>query len=168
MNSRLDSAEIALECEELDLLALMAEVCAPYDLTAEGESVVVHGDARLLRRLVQNLLENARRYADGATRASVKRGAEGDCVLSICDDGPGVPVDERERIFEPFYRPASAGRQRRASGSEASPSDSTQGEGGLGLALVRQIAERHGGSVLCLAAEGGGTCFEVRLPAPPA
>jgi signal transduction histidine kinase len=165
MNSRLDSPELALEPEDLDLLALTAEVCAPYEVEAEGESVLVEGEARLLRRLIQNLLENARRYAGGANAASVRRGADGDCVLTVCDGGPGVPPDERERIFEPFYRPTSPPEQSREHTGEAGPSDSTQGEGGLGLALVRQIAERHGGSVRCLAAEGGGTCFEVRLPA---
>lgn len=154
MNSRLDSPELELENEPVELLALLAEVCASFDVPSEGESMLVRGDARLLRRLMQNLLENARRYAGGATHATLTRSADGGCLLAISDAGPGVPAEERERIFEPFYRPSGAGESRQ----------STQGEGGLGLALVRQIAERHGGSVRCVDADGGGTRFEVCLP----
>ena len=83
----------------------------------------------------------------------VGRSAGGEIRLRVTDSGPGVPAEERERIFEPFYRPPSARSQ----------SDSGVG---LGLALVRQIAERHGGTVRCLPADGGGTCFEVLLAAP--
>jgi signal transduction histidine kinase len=69
----------------------------------------------------------------------------------VCDRGPGVPEAERERIFEPFYRPAGA-RER-------------EGGVGLGLSLVRQIARKHGGEVRCLPRKGGGSCFEVTLGA---
>ncbi len=158
LSSRLDSHELALQREEIDLLAVLAEVCAPFDVATAGERVLVHGDARLLRRLMQNLLENARRHAGGASEATVTRCGENECLLAVSDAGPGVPPDERERIFEPFYRPPGAVLR------DGEPSNSTQGEGGLGLALVRQIAERHGGVVRCVEGEGGGTRFEVRLP----
>ena len=71
--------------------------------------------------------------------------------LTVADRGPGVPVSERERIFDPFYRPEER--------------SSAETGVGLGLALVRQIAERHGGLVACRAREGGGTCFVLDLPA---
>ena len=72
-------------------------------------------------------------------------------VLKVCDRGPGVPDSYRERIFEPFFRlPGHAERE---------------GGVGLGLALVRQIALRHGGQVQCLPREGGGSCFVLSLPA---
>jgi signal transduction histidine kinase len=151
--SRLDSQELELEREATDLLAMLAEEAARFDVEASGDPVIVNGDPRLLRRLIKNLLENARRHAGGVSAASVTASGEGDCLLTISDAGPGVPAEEREHIFEPFYRLAG----------QVDPS-STQGEGGLGLALVRQIAERHGGAVRCTEREGGGTCFEVRLP----
>jgi len=77
--------------------------------------------------------------------------AAGRAVLDVRDHGPGVPPDERERIFEPFYRLAAA----RESGHGS----------GLGLALVREIARRHGGDAVCLAAECSGSRFCVDLPA---
>jgi len=70
--------------------------------------------------------------------------------LDVCDSGPGVPEDQRERIFEPFYRLPGA--------SEAA------GGVGLGLSLVRQIAQHHGGNVACLANAQRGCCFRVTLP----
>jgi signal transduction histidine kinase len=153
--SRLEAATGLDRREPVDLLALAAEEGAHYDTEAEGEPIIVEGDRLLLRRLVRNLLENARRYAgDGPIELSVARGKgqEGDrAILDVRDHGPGVAPDERERIFEPFYRPAATRETGRGSG--------------LGLALVRDIAGRHGGSVVCLAAEGGGSRFRVDLPA---
>ena len=71
--------------------------------------------------------------------------------LSVCDRGPGVPEAFRERIFEAFFRLPGHGER--------------EGGVGLGLSLVRQIAERHGGSVRCEARDGGGSCFVLTLPA---
>jgi len=153
--SRLEATTGLERREPVDLLALAAEEGAHYDTEAEGEPVMVEGDRLLLRRLVRNLLENARRYAgDGPIELSVARqkGREGDrAILDVRDHGPGVAPAERERIFEPFYRPAATRETGRGSG--------------LGLALVRDIAGRHGGSVICLAADGGGSRFRVDLPA---
>jgi signal transduction histidine kinase len=103
----------------------------------------------MLRRLLRNLLDNARRYADGSPiEATIGPLDHGGALLRIADRGPGVPVAERERIFEPFYRSASERSDRGV---------------GLGLSLVRQIARHHAGDVYCLPREGGGTCFEVKL-----
>ena len=74
--------------------------------------------------------------------------------MRVCDRGPGVPEAYRERIFEAFFRlPGHAERE---------------GGVGLGLALVRQLAERHGGGVRCEPREGGGSCFVLSLPVTPA
>ena len=146
--SRLDATN-ALECREtVDLLALLAEEGARTGAEVCGERVRIEGDSRLLRRLLRNLLENARRYgADSPVEARVGVRAGAGALLRVADRGPGVPEAERERIFQPFYRPPGT----RQSGT------------GLGLALVRRIARHYGGEVRCFDRPGGGTCFEVTL-----
>ena len=139
--------------EPVDLIGLAAEECARHgaelDVAAADAEVMLTGVPRLLRRLIRNLLENARRYGDGEVRVSVRReGAH--AVLRVSDRGPGVPPAERERIFEPFYRLPGASER--------------EGGVGLGLALVKSIAQRHGGSVRCEDAQGGGAQFTVTLP----
>jgi signal transduction histidine kinase len=109
----------------------------------------VAGEERLLRRALRNLLENARRYGGGEiTLQATTVGARAE--LRVCDRGPGVPEALRERIFEPFFRlPGHAERE---------------GGVGLGLALVKQIAQRHQGAVRCEPRDGGGSCFVLSLP----
>jgi signal transduction histidine kinase len=151
LSSRLEAVPGLEHNEPVDLLAVAAEEAAHYDTEASGQPVTINGDRLLLRRLIRNLLENARRYAgDGPIDVSVAREADR-AVLQVRDHGPGVPSDERERIFEPFYRLAATRESGRGSG--------------LGLALVREIARRHGGEAVCLAAEGGGSRFRIDLPA---
>lgn len=148
--SRLDAASALPPLEDVDLTALAAEECARTGASLEAKPVVVRGDARLLRRLIRNLLENAGRHGAGTPIDVQLKCVDASAVLDVCDRGPGIPENERERIFEPFYRAAGA-RER-------------DGSVGLGLALVRQIAVRHGGSVACRPRAGGGAWFEVRLP----
>jgi signal transduction histidine kinase len=132
------------------LLAVAAEEASRTGAAVSGQDVVVAGDERLLRRAVRNLLENAQRYGGGEVTVQVSADAAG-AQLRVCDRGPGVPETYRERIFEPFFRlPGHAERE---------------GGVGLGLALVRQIAARHGGSVRCEPHAGGGSCFVISLPA---
>ncbi|TFY98059.1 sensor histidine kinase [Ramlibacter rhizophilus] len=153
--SRLDAPDADIgPVETVDLTGLAAEECARLDaellVSEDGHAVEVPGVARLLRRVVRNLLENARRYSEGPVSMAVRREG-GQAVLSVHDRGPGVPPEQRERIFEPFYR--LPGASERAGGV------------GLGLALVKSIVERHRGSVRCEGREGGGASFVVRLPA---
>ena len=132
------------------LLALAAEEAARVGALADGQDLSVRGDERLLRRAVRNLVENARRHGAGAIEIHVDQ-VGNQVHLRVCDRGPGVPPAYRERIFEAFFRlPGQAERE---------------GGVGLGLALVRQIATRHGGHVRCLPRDGGGSCFELSLPA---
>lgn len=148
--SRLDAMPAPDRREETDLLALAAEEAARMDVPVEGEPVLVQGEAVLLRRMLRNLLENARRHAPGAAVDVRVRRVPGGAELEVADHGPGVPEAERARIFEPFYRPAGAREG---------------GDGyGLGLSLVRQIARRHGGDARCEAREGGGSRFVVYVP----
>ena len=151
--SRLDSREVDVGTEEsVDLIGLSAEECARVDAELQLQDLAaleVPGVAKLLRRAVRNLLENARRYSHGEITLALAR-IDGQAEIRVDDRGPGVPADQRERIFEKFYRLPGA--------SERS------GGVGLGLALVRSIAERHRGSVRCEAREGGGARFVLRLP----
>ncbi len=151
LSSRLE-AGAAMHMEDLvDLLGLAAEEASRVQAQVQGEPLVVLGSDRLLRRALRNLLENARRYAGEAIEVYVATSASGQVLLQVCDRGPGVPEAERERIFEPFYR--MSGHAEREGGV------------GLGLALVRQIAQRHGGNAHCEPREGGGSCFVISLPA---
>ena len=134
----------------VDLLALLAEECARSGAELTGEPAQLPGDPDLLRRLFRNLLENALRHGGGAVEVGVGE-RDRRIEVRICDRGPGVSEDERERIFEAFYRPART----RESGN---------GGTGLGLAIARQIAEQHKGQVSCQPRDGGGSCFVVSLP----
>ncbi len=165
--SRLDAREADMgTVEAVDLVGLVAEECARVNadlnavLQATAESpegateLVVHGVNKLLRRALRNLLENARRHASGATGATgitvnLRREVD-EAVIMVCDRGPGVPPALRERIFEPFYRLPGATER--------------DGGVGLGLALVKSIAIRHGGTVVCDNNPQGGACFVIRLP----
>ncbi len=146
--SRLDATGRPEEhFENVDLTALVAEECARAEVGFEGQLATVAGDARLLRRLIRNLIENARRYgADQPVEVRLARSGAA-VTLEVADRGPGVAAAERERIFEPFYRVLGASEQ--------------QGGVGLGLALVNQIAVRHGAVVECLERPGGGSIFRV-------
>ena len=166
--SRLDAKQADAEpFESLDLTGLAAEECARTnaELSAElggvaGDSVdtsahslMVQGSPRLLRRLIRNLLENARRYSTGDVNlalAKIRVGSRTLAVITVQDRGPGVPEAQRERIFEPFYRLPGASER--------------DGGVGLGLALVKSIAQRHNGTVRCEARPGGGASFIVELP----
>lgn len=147
--SRMDADSRNAPAAEVELLALAAEEAARVGARVGGDPCNIHGDARLLRRLLRNLLENARRYArDSQIDVDIEPLPGGACVR-VQDQGPGVPPAERERIFEPFYRPAGSAETGKGSG--------------LGLALVRRIARHHGGEARYVERDGGGACIEVEL-----
>jgi signal transduction histidine kinase len=146
--SRLDANPSLQVVEDVDLLALVAEECARHDACElDGRPAMVRGDARLLRRVVRNLLENARRHGAPPIRAELRCDGTS-AVLDVIDSGPGVPAAERERVFTPFYR----------LGEDASGA-------GLGLSLVRQIARLHGGEAVVAPRPNAPGCFRVTLPA---
>jgi signal transduction histidine kinase len=156
--SRLDAQEADMgTIESVDLMGLCAEECARVGAVLEAHSGLQHfemqGVAKLLRRLIRNLLENAGRYGaikgpEDVSVVCIKE--ETHLLIQVCDRGPGVPLAYRDKIFEPFFRLPGASER--------------AGSVGLGLALVKSIAQRHGGQVSCQDREGGGSCFEVRLP----
>jgi len=110
-------------------------------------SAIVDGDERRLRELARNLLENGVRHARASVRIASQRNGR-TCDVVVEDDGEGVPPDDRERVFERFYR-------RRDDGVGT----------GLGLAIVRWIAHAHGGNVALTQAAQGGARFVATFPA---
>ncbi|MFF4508696.1 sensor histidine kinase [Streptomyces sp. NPDC001401] len=138
-----------------DLGALAREETARRrSATLDAEAVEVAGSQGQLGRLLANLLDNAERHARSAVTVSVRR--DGDAaVLAVADDGDGVPEGDRERVFERFVRLDDA-RSR------------DDGGAGLGLAIARDVAVRHGGTLTVRDAPAGGALFELRLPLAPA
>jgi two-component system sensor histidine kinase KdpD len=107
-------------------------------------------------RILVNLIENALKYSPADTPIDVAMRGEGAMIaIAIADRGSGVPAAERERIFEPFYRPAGG----------ASPDGARAGGAGLGLAIARRLALAQGGTLSYEDRPGGGSIFTLRLPA---
>ncbi|MGW6546055.1 sensor histidine kinase [Streptomyces massasporeus] len=135
----------------VDLAGLAREAAeGRTGVTVESEPVEVAGSRGQLGRVLANLLDNAQRHARSAVTVHVRR--EGDrAVVGVADDGDGVPEDDRERIFERFVR-LDAARSR------------DDGGAGLGLAIARDVAVRHGGTLTAGQGPAGGALFELRLP----
>ncbi|MEV7860508.1 HAMP domain-containing sensor histidine kinase [Streptomyces hirsutus] len=148
--ARLDAGERPVDAR-VDLAALAREEAAGRTgVTVDAESAEVAGSRGQLARVLGNLLDNGRRHARETVSVSVRR--EGDwAVLAVADDGDGVAEADRERIFERFVR-LDAARSR------------DDGGAGLGLAIARDVAVRHGGTLTAGAAPSGGALFELRLP----
>ncbi|NTX66183.1 HAMP domain-containing protein [Myxococcus sp. CA051A] len=135
---------LAALCETLTLLPHKAVLAAPGP---DEEPLVVRVEARLIERATSNLILNALRHANSRVQVSLSR--EGRAIhIHVDDDGPGIPLAERERIFEPFHR-----------------LDDERHGFGLGLAIVHRIAEVHGGSVRALGSALGGARFTLSFPA---
>jgi signal transduction histidine kinase len=135
------------------LAAVVARNGSPVVRLARPEAQLwTVGDADALSRVVANLLDNAIRHAAAAVRVAVQPDGAYHLV-TVVDDGPGIPAADRERVFGRFTR-LDDGRARDAGGA------------GLGLAIVRELVRRHGGTVI-LADAGPGLRAEVRLPAAP-
>ncbi|MFF7771296.1 sensor histidine kinase [Streptomyces massasporeus] len=148
--ARLDAGERPNDAR-VDLAGLAREaVEGRTGVTVDAEPVEVAGSRGQLGRVLANLLDNAQRHARSAVTVNVRR--EGDrAVVGVADDGDGVPEDDRERIFERFVR-LDAARSR------------DDGGAGLGLAIARDVAVRHGGTLTAGRGPAGGALFELRLP----
>ncbi|MER5720133.1 HAMP domain-containing sensor histidine kinase [Streptomyces sp. NPDC002132] len=153
--ARLDAGERPAD-GRVDLAALVREATAQRSgVRVDAEPVEVAGSRGQLGRVLANLLDNARRHAREEVTVSVRRdnGPDGRWALvAVADDGDGVPEADRERVFERFVR-LDAARTR------------DEGGAGLGLAIARDVAERHGGTLTVRQAPAGGALFELRLPA---
>ena len=160
--SRLQNPRLAPERIEVSLDEFIDSILGSFDEELEAPHIVLDVllqgtqarfalDPRLTARAVQNLLRNAMRYCDGRIQVGVNVSAQG-CELWVDDDGIGVPEQERERVFEPFYR---LDRSR----------DRATGGFGLGLAISRRALEAQGGTLSVEQAPLGGARFKLWLPA---
>ncbi len=151
---RLDRAPLDLRAVATDALEAVHPLMQEKGQTLEvdlPEPLPYHGDARRLEQVLVSLLDNAHRHTPPGTRIQLSgRAPEGEIRLVVSDDGPGIPADEREAVFERFHRVASA-----------------EGGSGLGLAIARAIVEMHGGCIRLESRPGAGAAFHVALPSRP-
>jgi signal transduction histidine kinase len=160
------SGSRAYASEPLSMSTLVDEVLRDSRLALEQAGMTVErdvapelpeirGDAVALRLALANLVANAVKFAAAGKWVAVRASARADAkrvVLRVEDRGPGIPREEREQVFEPFYRGPAAER------------NATPGSG-LGLSLVRHVVRAHGGRVRVEGREGGGTAVVLELPA---
>nr|WP_314484933.1 ATP-binding protein [uncultured Pseudomonas sp.] len=161
--SRLYNADQARERVEVSLLELVDSVLGSFAEELDGRGILWEVqaepdlprfvlDPRLTARAVQNLVRNAMRYCEQRLLLRLCLEPDGACLLTVEDDGIGIPVEERERIFQPFYR---LDRSR----------DRSTGGFGLGLAISRRAIEGQGGTLTVAQSPLGGAQFRIRLPA---
>jgi two-component system OmpR family sensor kinase len=139
-----DLAEVVVEAA-----GELGPVSGDHEIVLDVHPVVVQASRDELHRLAINLLENSLRHTPQGTKISVSTSStDGEATLVVQDDGPGVPPELVPTLFERFVRGAG----------------DRGGSFGLGLAIVRAVAESHGGTVALQTADGGGARFVVRLP----
>lgn len=160
--ARLESGELPLTLDDFDLHNLLLELTSTYvqeaneqgiilNVVQSAEPMVIRGDREKLRRVIVNLVDNALKFtpSGGTIEVSANREAA-NAILSVTDDGPGIPSDLREHIFERFAQvPGVSGRRRGT---------------GLGLAFARLAVEAHGGRIWVEEAPGGGSLFRFEIP----
>ncbi|HVX20620.1 MAG TPA: HAMP domain-containing sensor histidine kinase [Acidimicrobiales bacterium] len=155
--SRLDAGADGRDVTEVPLDELVLRSASrnggavPVRVAPEAVGLRVPADKRCLQRAVANLLDNADAHAGGAVLVALDCDAEW-ATISVEDAGPGVPVEERDLVFERFYRGRAAGRRSSTTGT------------GLGLSLVHEHLAAHGGTVHVEDRDGGGARFVLRLP----
>ena len=153
----------ALEREPVDAFSLVHETADEFRAPAEARGLrlewaaepglLITGDRNALRQALANLVANATRLAPAGTRIRVRAGRDGPWIwLAVDDEGPGIAAEDQDRVFQRFWR----GDEARAGGERRS---------GLGLTIVRQIAEAHGGEVKLVSAPGRGSTFALWVPA---
>lgn len=163
MLARADSGRYPLRKRPLYLNDLVEEVARAGAVLAADRSAsvkltnlpeaVFHGDEDLLRQMLLNLVDNAVKFtpSDGAVTLSLER-RENDYLLSVVDNGPGIPAEARQHVFERFYR------------ADRTRARAEDGGAGLGLAIARWIARAHDGDIELRDSRGTGTEFIIRLP----
>ena len=158
--TRLEQGTQRIAMEHADISSLVEVICGeqpqlPRGITLQSDiqpDVEAWFDVTLMSRLLQNLINNAAQYGrENGHIWVVLRRMEGDVVLSVRDDGIGIPAERLDKIWQRFYQVESARGE--------------EGGAGLGLPMVQQIAALHGGTVTVDSREGEGSCFTLRFPA---
>jgi PAS domain S-box-containing protein len=159
--SRLQAGHVPLAPETVDLSTEVEALIAPHADAVGGQRFVndVPTDLRIvtdrdaLERVLGNLIGNASRYSGAGSIIRVRAEPDGDggTLITVSDNGPGIPVEHQQRLFDRFYQVPGAGSRRGT---------------GVGLAIVREYVRQQGGSVWCESSEGAGAAFRVRLPKP--
>lgn len=157
--TRLDQGTELAHLVPVELLTLLRSLCQEQRnhrknlILESSEEVIVPADVTLLSRLIQNLIDNGFQYAkpEGHVWLSVRR-SQGEVLLQVRDDGIGIPLDQQEKIWQRFY--------------QVDPARSDKGGAGLGLALVQQIAQIHGGYMTLESVSCVGSSFTLHLPDP--
>jgi len=154
---RMEQGTEKMVFETMEAGELVSEICRegnwdPSRIEIKAESpVYISGDRGLIANLMTNLIDNAFKYgkADGVIEVSV-RSCGDEALLAVKDEGPGIPAEHRDKIWKRFY--------------QADPSRSSAEGAGLGLAIVRQIAQLHGGRMTLESEEGKGSLFTLHVP----
>ena len=158
--SRIEAGTFSFTFSDVDLAELLRDVVAAAELAQDevalstqvsGSLPQVRGDRERLRQVIQNLIDNAVKYSSAGSCVRVNATAEdGGVVIDVADEGPGIPLEDQQLIFEKFGR---------SGGGAAKPGS------GLGLFIARSIAEAHGGSLEVESVPARGSVFRLELPA---
>jgi signal transduction histidine kinase len=164
--SRMERGEKKYQFQAIDLAAVVRETIETHrphleaaqfriESALPNEPITINGDRDALAQILVNLLSNAEKYSGTSREIRVEMDARTQPVryveVRVLDRGTGVPAGSEQKIFDQFYR------------AHDSLSSGIQGSG-LGLTLARQIARAHGGDVVYVRRDGGGSCFSLRLP----
>lgn len=146
--NRIETGELVLQTRRVRVREVLADLADDYRFRVSGDDAVAMLDPPRAQQIFANLLDNARKHGKGDVLVEVGR-ENGDVVVRVSDEGPGIPAHELERVFHRFYR---VDRSRSHPGS------------GLGLAIAKHLVALHGGTIRAYNRPAGGATFEVRLP----
>lgn len=167
--SQIESGALRLQLEPTPIGELVADTIEAYEAQAQERDIWIEraagpalpsviADAPRLQRVLRNLIDNALRYTPAGGRVRIEARVDGAAArVTITDDGPGVPVEDLERVFDRFYRAEPA--RRRADGAPGRPAGA-----GLGLAIARGLIQAHGGQIWAEPIPDGGTAFHFTVP----
>ena len=157
--ARIERGEVALRCHDVELAPVvdevrskLATVLAGYDVQVKLDATTAWCDREAVGRIIELLVSNATRFSPLASRIVIRSRSHVDAtVITVTDQGQGIPAQHVAHVFEPFWR------------ADVSETGVSRGAG-LGLSIVRDLARLHGGEVTVRSVKGRGSTFEVRLP----